>query len=419
MTRRTLVPLIMLAVVTLLALTTGVGAVYRISYALALVLAVGFLVAWLKLRGLSAGVTRISGRTEVGRYFEEEITVTNNGRLSRHQIEVTEKGDLPGQGTGGIVDVSGKRGLPGQTVTKVRVLCLRRGVFRIGPIKLSVGDPLGFLKLGRRFGQRIEVIVHPEIVDIPRFNIPFGDNTGDQASRAMAYFVAQQASTVREYIDGDAMNRVHWPLTAHHGKLMVKEFDANGSSRAWIVVDMERRVQAGHGTESTEELAATIAASIARRLVRMGFPVGLISYGGSRGFALPLRGDGQLGRLLDTLAMLKAEGDVSLDRVLIQEERAMSRNDAIIVISPSIDSQWVRLLGDLGRRHAAAGVVAIDPSGYGVRVDIAPFLSDISRQRIPFCLIRKGEPLSEALSAWGGPGVAHGEWPAMGTRRSQ
>ncbi|MDO8473115.1 MAG: DUF58 domain-containing protein, partial [Dehalococcoidia bacterium] len=225
MNRRALTPIIILAVVILIALATGLEVLYRMSYALALALAAGLVWTWFSLNGVSAGVSRINGRTEVGRYFEEEITVFNNG-LPKAGVDVRDEGDLPGQNAAGVVDIRGKaKGLPGQATLKVKVLCSRRGMFHVGPVELSVRDPLGFFKLQRRFGQRLDVIVHPAIVDIPHFQLPSAEMTGDRNSRDLTYFAALQACSVREYVDGDGLNRVHWPSSAHHGKLMVKEFD--------------------------------------------------------------------------------------------------------------------------------------------------------------------------------------------------
>lgn len=412
MNRRALAPVFILGVVILLALATGNEILYRMSYALGLALVLGFVWAWSSRRGVTASVSRINGRMEVGRYFEAEVTISNNTRLPKTGVDVGDMGNLPGQNQGGVVDVPGRGNrAPGQATLKVKVLCSQRGLFHVGPISVSVRDPMGFFKLQRCFGQRADVIVHPEIVDIPGFQLPSAGMTGDRNSRDLAYFAALQAYSVREYVEGDGLNRVHWPSSAHHGKLMVKEFDATRTSKSWIILDMDRKVTAGSGAEATDEVAASVAASIARRLVRTGIPVGLIAYGDFRCFLPPLRGDLQLGNLLDSLAVLKAEGSVRMERVLLEEEKAIGRNDSIIVITSSPDAQWVRLLSDIARRHASVCAVVIDPSGFGAHVDTAPFLGELSRQRVPFCMVRKGEPLAQALSEWGGLGTTSSAKP--------
>ena len=59
------------------------------------------------------------------------------------------------------------------------------------------------------------------------------------------------------------MNRIHWKSTARHGEIQVKEFDLEQTADAWIVLDLQRGIQAGRGDESTTEAAIRAAASIA------------------------------------------------------------------------------------------------------------------------------------------------------------
>ena len=68
---------------------------------------------------------------------------------------------------------------------------------------------------------------------------------------------------VRPYAPGDSMNRIHWKSTARHGEIQVKEFDLEQTADAWIILDLQRGIQAGHGEESTTEAAIRAAASIA------------------------------------------------------------------------------------------------------------------------------------------------------------
>ena len=70
---------------------------------------------------------------------------------------------------------------------------------------------------------------------------------------------------------GDSMNRIHWRSTARYGDIQVKEFDLEQTADAWIILDLQRGIQAGRGEESTTE--ATIRRpprSRTRRSTRTG-----------------------------------------------------------------------------------------------------------------------------------------------------
>ena len=69
------------------------------------------------------------------------------------------------------------------------------------------------------------------------------------------------ATTVRPWAPGDSFNRIHWQATARHGEIQVKEFELEQTADAWIILDLERSIQAGRGDESTVEVAVRVAAS--------------------------------------------------------------------------------------------------------------------------------------------------------------
>ncbi len=55
--------------------------------------------------------------------------------------------------------------------------------------------------------------------------------------------VTPHAAGVREYVPGDPMKRIHWPSTAHKGRLMVKEFEQDPQADIWIFLDAQQEVQ--------------------------------------------------------------------------------------------------------------------------------------------------------------------------------
>jgi len=72
--------------------------------------------------------------------------------------------------------------------------------------------------------------------------------------------------SVREYVPGDPARLVHWPVTARHGSLVVKELDDPASRRLAIVVDLR-------GDAVAAEHAASRAAGLAVRALRHGMAV--------------------------------------------------------------------------------------------------------------------------------------------------
>ena len=73
-------------------------------------------------------------------------------------------------------------------------------------------------------------------------------------------------SSIRPYVHGDAINRIHWLTSVRHGELHVKEFELDKTADLWIYLDLERHWHRGEGEDSTEERAVTVAASIVRSI---------------------------------------------------------------------------------------------------------------------------------------------------------
>ena len=62
----------------------------------------------------------------------------------------------------------------------------------------------------------------------------------------------------------------------------------------WVLLDMDPSVQTGEGQNSTEEHGVILAASLVNRGLKMGKPVGLISYGDKLAWHPPATGNSNL-----------------------------------------------------------------------------------------------------------------------------
>lgn len=390
--KRAFVVAILLGLVFFGALSTGFDLYFRFAYVLALALLVGFLWAWVSLRWLEVEVQRRTTRAQVGGYVEERIRVKNLASLPKPWLEVEEMTDLPGHQTGQVISLRGSA----FRSWRVRTLCLKRGVYYCGPIRVVGSDPLGLFRLERHFCGRQKVVIYPAIQELPHFPLLMASLPGEGRLYVRTHQATPLASSVREYMYGDGMNRIHWLTTARLGRLMVKEFDLGLSSNLWLLLDLHRDVQAGTGIETTDELAVTIAASVAYRLARMGMAVGLAAYGDQRYFLPPDRGYPQLERLLEYLARARAEGSLPLEQAVQELDKHLSRYNTLLVITPSSRGEWAGALAELSRRGVRVTVVLIDSSSYGGASPSA-VLEQLIAHNITTFIVRKGQPLAEAL----------------------
>ena len=190
MTQRALVVLGLL-LVSLAGLTlTGRSVFGSLSVLFAGVLIVAWAWSWAALRGLSLERTSRSLTSQVGRVFEETLSLKNDSRLPKLWVEVRDESDLPGSWAAaraiGLSSEAGTHGFSGHRASAVaaglgarqawlwtaRTICTRRGRFRLGPTTLIGGDPFGLFPSHRSVGSVREVVVLPPTVPLPTFPIP-------------------------------------------------------------------------------------------------------------------------------------------------------------------------------------------------------------------------------------------------------
>ena len=277
--RNWIIPFLLFVVVLLAALNTGRRLFFNVAYLLGAVLAVSYLWSWSNVSHLKIVRQTASPRSQVGQVAEERFLVRNTSLLPKLWVEVRDHSDLPEHHASWVVNaLMGHRTRGWAT----RTVCRQRGRFTLGPITLISSDPFGLFEHRRRLPATASIVVYPLTVDLPYFSLPSGELPGGGAMRRRTHYVTTNVSGIREYFPGDSFNRIHWPSTARHGRLIVKEFELDPTADVWLILDMQGAVQAdqlwqGQGAAgqplwptrpalvpSTEEYLVALAASLAR-----------------------------------------------------------------------------------------------------------------------------------------------------------
>jgi uncharacterized protein (DUF58 family) len=157
----------------------------------------------------------------------------------------------------------------------------RRGVFDVGPLRVTVDDPFGLAQRETEVGEKHTVLVVPDVVPLPdtMHMVAADDGSGRTLQRQTASGVDDLMA--REYRSGDALRRVHWRASAHRGDLMVRQEEQRSHAEARILLDTRR---AGHRDASVDfepesdslEWAVRFTASVGVHLKRRGFAVHVV-----------------------------------------------------------------------------------------------------------------------------------------------
>ncbi|TAK33829.1 MAG: DUF58 domain-containing protein, partial [Chloroflexota bacterium] len=230
------------------------------------------------------------------------------------------------------------------------------------------------------------------------FWLSSSQSAGDRRNRYDARYLSPITAGVREYVVGDSFNRIHWPTTAHAGRLMVKEFEHYPATDVWLVLDMEERVQAGSGLESTEEYAATITASLAVKLLDQGYAVGFAAFGAAQEVLPPDRGTRHLTHILEALATLESYGTTPLETVIGLHSNRFTKQTTLIAISPAPFSEWTPILGRLNQRGVRSMAIAMRADSFD---DALAVPQDNGGTWVPTYVVRQGDDIATVLRTEG------------------
>lgn len=386
--------MLLLAIVLLLAIATGEVVLYRVSYFLALIVVGGYVCVRLKLWGLDMRVQNKSCVVQVGDTLKEPVYVRNDSPLPTGWVEIMPMSDMPSNVPG----IATALGAKEHERFEIDTFCPVRGVYTIGPLVARTRDPLGLFEVQIVQGSPIKVMIQPPIAALPYFRLPVAERLGEESARYRSQTRTPHVATIREYVHTDSLNQIHWLSTARTGQLMSKEFDSGGTGDVWVVLDLQRKIQHSQGTERTDEYAAAIAASLIRLALAEEHSVGFVAHGDNE-YLLPLKGGSQqMSQILETLTLSKTEGDDALAGVLVENARQFGRSASLLIVTSSTTTEWISVLRELKSRGLSVVVVLVDPASFGGKQAIDEVVMKLASVGIPAYLVRRGDPLSYALS---------------------
>jgi len=417
--RRSTVVFVLALVALLAGFITGRDLLFTLAYLLLLLLILSALWSWINLNGVHLSrVTRVR-RTQVGRPLEERFTVRNTTFLPKLWLEVRDFSTLPYHYSSHVFNNLGAN----QSYSwRVTTICQQRGRYQLGPIRLRTSDPFGLFPLQRDLTPTSNVVVFPMTFDIHQFALPVGILPGGDALRRRTHYITTNAAGVRDYEPGDSFNRIHWRSTARRDRLVVKEFELDPLADIWVVPDMSvfghvtprkqpapappppgdipawLKMREFHLPESTEEYTVTIAASVAQFFLRRDRAVGMLAYGQSNEILQPDRGERQFNRILETLAVLRAEGEVPLQDMLYAETHLFPRGTTVIVVTPFAREEWSLAARQLTRRGLRVVTILVNPASFYGSRSAEPLFHLLQAAGQVAYLVNNGDDLTTSLS---------------------
>jgi uncharacterized protein (DUF58 family) len=138
----------------------------------------------------------------------------------------------------------------------------------------------------------------------------------------------------REYVQGDDIRHLDWKVLSKTGKYYVKQFEAETTFRAALVVDTSESMLYGTGPMSKYEYACTSAACLAYLIVKQQDSAGITSFGWDVKQALPPKSSQRhLHAITHALHTTKPEQKTDLFKALQKVSETLPSRGVVCIFS--------------------------------------------------------------------------------------
>ncbi len=299
--------------------------------------------------------TLVPQKVTVGESSTGVLTVRN---ASRRRIGPRDAQDVLGDR---LVHLSIPALRAGEVIEEHYVVPARnRGLFDVGPVRLTRSDPLGLFRRLQGQGSIEQLWVRPRVHPLRSISSGWAKDvegpTSDTSPRGSAAFHA-----LREYQFGDDLRHVHWRTSARRGSLMVRHFVDTRRTQEVVLLDPRATIYTEESFEAAVEVAASVCASgeAAGRSVTLALP---LQVEGAQDMRYPA---------LDRLALVKRIAVESAREVMSAGGRHAANASAYVVVTGDCEPQEVV---DLARRSMSSGLIIVvrvvpgaEPKMSGVR----------------------------------------------------
>lgn len=314
------------------------------------------IVTWATVRRhlpLEGARSDMRARAREGEILGVELSLTARRRLSTIVLEE----DLPDRlGTPVRLPIATLAG--GQEVHhSYRLQCRRRGAYKLGPLVVRWGDPIGLVQRQQTLADAFELLIHPSVE--PVLSRPLTRQFEDPPIRppvSKPWPSGLEFYGMRDYQPGDDLRRIVWKAMARTGRVLVREAEQGITDQISIVLDNDMRHHSREDPSDSFETGVRIAASLGVKHLTEGYAVTTNVNEGP--ITKSLRAQGAPIRLLDALARVEL-GKTPLDKLIMRLVATPGRDAHNILITPRLGADVAAHLRMLLNKGVSILVVAL------------------------------------------------------------
>jgi uncharacterized protein (DUF58 family) len=271
--------------------------------------------------------------------------------------------------------------------TRYVLTAVPRGRYRIEAAAI-VEDAFGLERSERPLAEAGALIAYPRLTELERLFSETGEHARDGRRLLLQRPSGFDLHSVRDYVEGDSLRKVHWRSTARRGQLMVKELEDSPRDDVAVVLDAWRGCP-----RPVFDVAVRAAGSILQTYVRRSRRVAFV-LAGDAVEVQRVQAEGDWRRALELLAGAEADGAEVLARLLVGERNPAALALDLVVVTPRLDAAFVDRLIQRAQARRNTALVYVDG-----RHDREPLLLRLQAAGIAVAVLREGDDLGRVLGA--------------------
>lgn len=278
-------------------------------------------VLWVLLNWRSLGVQRgvVPNRLHAGGESVVTLSLTNGRIIPTPVARVTDEVDGTPRADANVPPLSRGR----VTRASYRVPAEVRGHIALGPMRTTVTDPFGLATTQRTSAPDAAVLVLPAYDEVAPPPQPSG-RVAARADRSPGRIGAhgEEFSSLRSYVVGDDLRKVHWPSTARSGELVVRTEHVPEHGDTLVLLDVRAAVAGPDQFERMVSAATSVLIACRRRGDTLRFKT-------TGGVDLHADTDAEFDRIIDSLAVVRQSAG---NEVQITTEGSSSTEASVLIL---------------------------------------------------------------------------------------
>lgn len=211
-----------------------------------------------------------------------------------------------------------------------------RGSYPAQIMKISVYDPLKLIRITRRMESTMQLVILPRKIPLEQLGFVFGGDKGS-VPEPIINGEKEDFSHVREYLDGDILQLIHWKLTAKQQELMIKQYEADGDRRAVILCNFAGAAASPSAVLRRSDAVIETAVAVALSAAEAGIKA-VADTGAFVSTVCEISDRSGFDRFYDMMSVIPPNPE-TVDFTQLVKKYACGDSAAMFLITPTVDEE--------------------------------------------------------------------------------